>query len=180
MKYEVALLNFSEISIRRPGTCAALMLAVFLIWTAPAAADEGQGSRTRVSGDSVYSDCGTFATELSGDLNGCLDIVPQRFTCEEQNGFAVYREWGEEFFRDEDGESMFHTTYDLEGIYAEGFCTTFDFTTQLSGGCDHKVFNGNGKYRGSNGLIVFYDIIPEPGVSGASNFLYHGNVKYRD
>lgn len=83
-------------------------------------------------------------------------------------------------FTDDDGVRTFRTKYTLEGIYAQGFCSTFDFTTQLAGGCVHKVFNGQGKYRGANGSITFNDIIPEPGVSGASNFLYHGYLKFRD
>jgi len=133
-----------------------------------------------VSGDSVFSACGDFAIELSGDLNGCLDIVPTRFTCQELNGFARYREWGREVFSDDDGVSWFRTRYSLEGVYSSGFCTSFDFLTQLAGGCDHKVFSGRGKYQGANGNIIFNDIIPNPGVSGASNFLYHGDLKYKD
>jgi hypothetical protein len=96
------------------------------------------------------------------------------------NGFARYREWGREVFRDDDGVSGFRTAYTLEGVYSQGFCTTFDFATQLAGGCDHKVFSGSGKFLGANGIITFNDIIPVSGVSGASNFLYHGQLKYSD
>ena len=146
----------------------------------PALADDDRGRRALVSGDSVFSDCGEFAIYMSGDLNGCLDIFPRHFTCEELNGFARYREWGREVFRDDDGVSGFRTVYTLEGVYSQGFCNTFDFATQLAGGCDHKVFNGSGKFLGANGIITFNDIIPAAGVSGASNFLYHGELKFRD
>jgi hypothetical protein len=180
MKTAIALLSFTEVSLRRLKASAAVVLAMFFVFSVSVYAADGQGGRTRVSGDSVFSDCGEYALEMSGDLNGCLDIIPQRYTCEEVGDIAVYREWGEEFFRDEDGVSTFETKYDLEGIYTAGFCETFDFTTQLAGGCDHKVLKGRGKFRGANGIITFYDIIPDPGVSGASNFIYHGDVKYQD
>lgn len=174
------LSNSGIITFHRPVAAKGLLLILFLLLALPAMADNGHGGRTQISGDSMFSDCGDFALEMTGDLNGCLEIFPERFTCEELNGFAVYREWGEELFRDDDGVSTFRTTYDLEGVFAQGFCDSFDFSTQLAGGCNHKVFSGEGKFHGSNGLITFNDIIPAPGVSGASNFLYHGNVKITD
>jgi len=182
MKTAIALLSFTKASIGRLNIYAVVVLALFFALSVSVSAADGQGGRTQVSGDSVFSDCGGYAIELSGDLNGCLEIVPQRYTCEELNGFAVYREWGEEFFMDDDGESTFRTKYDLEGIYASGFCASdpADYSLQLSGGCDHKIFSGTGKFRGANGNIVFYDIIPEAGVSGATNFIYHGEVKYQE
>jgi hypothetical protein len=167
------------ITFHRPLEAKGLLLVLLLVLALPAMAD-GQGGRTQVSGDSVFSDCGDFAIEMTGDLNGCLEIFPERYTCEELDGFALYREWGEEQFRDDDGESSFRTKYDLEAAFTQGFCESFDFSTQLAGGCNHKVFSGEGKFRGSNGLITLLDIIPEPGVSGASNFLYHGAVKISD
>lgn len=159
-----------------------LFLALSLASSMPAMAGNGQGGRTLVSGTAVPSNCGDadFAAELSGDLNGCLSIFPQRFTCDELDGFSVYREWGEEQFNDDDGVSRFHTTYDFTGVFGPGFCTSFDLTTQLSGSCNHKLFRGQGRFRGTNGSIMLNDIIPDPGVSGASHYLYHGYVKLRD
>jgi len=180
MKAKCNLHHYPKVAIHWPTATACLVLAVLFALAVPVLADQGHGGRETVSGDSVFSDCGGFAIELSGDLNGCLEIEPLRYTCDELDGFARYREWGREFFTDNDGKSTFRTRYDLEAIYSSGFCTTFDFATQLAGGCDHKVFSGRGKFQGANGLITFNDIIPEPGVSGASNFLYHGKLKYRD
>ncbi|HET6564563.1 MAG TPA: hypothetical protein VFG52_04045 [Xanthomonadales bacterium] len=171
------LLYFPDDSKRWPKWFAIFVALTMLALAFPVIADNGQGGRTLVSGDSTYSDCGGLAIELTGDLNGCLEIFPTRYTCDELEGFARYREWGTEEFTDNDGVSTFHTTYDLEGIYTPGFCESFDFSTQLAGGCNHKIFSGRGKFLGSNGSITFNDIIPEPGVSGASNFLYHGNMK---
>jgi hypothetical protein len=168
--------------IRWPNLTLGLLVALLVAMAAPAMADNGHGGRTLVSGDSEYSDCGgpdVLAIAMTGDLNGCLGIFPSRYTCEELNGFALYSEWGTEEFSDDDGVSSFHTTYTLEGIYAPGFCETFDFATQLSGSCDHKIFTGQGRYLGSNGSITFNDIIPVVG-SGATNFLYHGYMKLRD
>lgn len=174
------LFNSGINAFHRPMAAKGLLLILFLLLALPAIAGTAQDGHTQISGDSVLSDCGDFALEMTGDLNGCLEIFPERFTCEELNGFAVYREWGEELFRDNDGVSSFSTKYDLEGLYAQGFCDSFDFSTQLAGGCSHKVFSGEGKFLGSNGLITFYDIIPVPGASGASNFVYHGDVKIED
>lgn len=167
-------------SIRRPIRAACLSVALVFTFAASAVSGDEAGGRQWVSGDSVFSDCGDFAIEMSGDLNGCLEIFPTHYTCDELNGFALYRERGTEVFTDNDGVSSFRTKYDLEGTYSPGFCTSFDFSTQLAGGCDHKVFSGEGKFRGANGIITFNDIIPVSGVSGASNFLYHGKLKYQD
>lgn len=165
-----------------PTTLKSSLIALALLFAAPAVADNGHGGRTLVSGDSVFSDCGDadLAIELSGDLQGCLEIFPMDYACDELDGFARYREWGREVFHDDDGVSGFRTRYALEAVFTQGFCDTFDFTTQLAGGCDHKVFSGQGRYRGANGSLTFNDIIPEAGVSGASKFLYHGYVKVRD
>jgi hypothetical protein len=172
--------QFFTAVIRWPNVALGVLVALLVAIAAPAVADNGHGGRTLVSGDSVYSPCGELAIQMTGDLNGCLEIFPTRYTCEELQGFALYSEWGNEEFSDDDGVSSFHTKYTLAGIYAQGFCSTFDWSTQLSGGCDHQIFSGQGRFKGSNGSITFSDIIPEPGVSGASNFLYRGYMKQGD
>lgn len=47
---------------------------------------------------------------------------------------------------------------------------------QLTGGCDHRVIGTSGAFKGMRGLITFFDVIPDPGESGASNFLYRGRL----
>lgn len=164
--------------LRSAPTATGIACLLLVALAMPAMA--GQGGRTLVSGTSVFSDCGDFALEMTGDLNGCLEIFPEDFTCEELEGFARYREWGEERFLDDDGVSSFRTKYTVEGVYSQGFCTTFDFLTQLAGGCTHKVFHGRGRFQGTNGVLTFNDVIPDPGVSGATSFLYHGDIKIRN
>lgn len=179
-KLSLIPVSFRPTLIRWPEVARCVLLLLLCAAAIPALAGDGQGGRTLVSGNAVFSDCGsTFAAELDGDLNGCLEVFPHGFTCEELNGFAVYNEWGEEFFTDDDGVSTFRTTYTLEATLAQGFCESFDFSLQLTGGCEHTIFSGTGKFRGANGSITLSDIIPVPGVSGASNFLYHGYVKMR-
>lgn len=169
------------------GLSAILLLA----FTSPVSAtgDDGGGVETVVvSGDSVPSDCnegqGAGSILLTGDVDGCLTFFPESFTCDELNGFDRYREFGtEEFVGSLHGESgEFRTTYELEASYASGFCDAVDaggfpFELQLTGGCDHTVIGESGAFAGVSGLITFFDVIPEPGVSGASNFLYAGDLE---
>ena len=55
-----------------------------------------------------------------------------------------------------------------------------DFSAQLTGGCLHKIVDssGTGKFEGVDGKLRFFDVIPDPGESGASNFLYAGYLTY--
>ncbi len=90
---------------RLVGTVAAVGLtATALLMLATTASAGANGKRTTVSGDSTFSvdGCnngkGAGAIELTGDLVGCLTFFPKRFTCQELNGFALYKEWGREKF----------------------------------------------------------------------------------
>ncbi|MGI9606505.1 MAG: hypothetical protein ACR2P0_10245 [Acidimicrobiales bacterium] len=141
--------------------------------------------RTTVSGDAVPSTCnngvGAGAIALTGDLEGCLIFFPGSFECTELNGFALYEERGREVFVGKyDGQrGRFRTKYTLAATYTAGSCAEFDtggfpFLNQLTGGCDHHIVGKRGVFKGMRGLLTFHDVIPEPGVSGASNFLYSG------
>ena len=141
--------------------------------------------RTTISGDAVPSDCagdrGAGAIQLTGDLQGCLIFFPATFECIEMNGFARYRETGRELFVGSyDGErGRFRTKYDLEATYTSGSCAEFNdggfpFLNQLTGGCDHFIRGKTGAFEGRRGFISFFDVIPDPGESGASNFYYAG------
>ena len=168
-----------------------LSIVLLLAFTGPvgAAGDAGgDGTVITVSGDSVPSDCnngeGAGAILLSGDVEGCLTFFPEDFSCDELIGFDRYRESGTESFvgslNGEAGE--FTTTYVLEATYASGFCDAvaaggFPFELQITGGCDHTVTGVSGSFVGVSGLITFFDVIPVPGVSGASNFLYAGELE---
>lgn len=165
----------------------AMFLFAAILLPAPAGA---QSNRTPISGDAAPSTCnngkGVGAIELVGDLEGCLIFFVDTGVCTELNGFALYEETGRELFIGEyEGEKgRFRTKYTLAGTYAQGACADFDaadydsfFSKQLTGGCDHKIKGKQGVFKGMKGLIVFHDIIPEPGVSGASNFFYSGYLK---
>lgn len=174
----------------RPVMVIAVSVILLLAFTSPVSAkgDGNVGETMTVSGNSEFSDCnagiGLGALFLTGDVEGCLTFLEiEDFSCDEMNGFDRYRESGIESFvgslHGEPGE--FETTYTLEATYAEGFCDQvnaggFPFELQLTGGCDHTVIGESGSFEGVTGLITFFDVIPDPGVSGASNFLYVGTL----
>lgn len=184
---------------RTSATTRALLVLVvavavtFGVLTPASAKNGGGGTRTTISGDAVPSLCndgaGVGAIELTGDLEGCLIFFPTAAECTELNGFALYEERGkEEFIGSYQGEDgTFRTRYTLAATYAEGSCAAIDaalageadfpFDKQLTGGCDHRIKGKTGAFKGLNGLITFHDIIPEPGVSGASNFFYEGYLR---
>lgn len=144
-----------------------------------------------VSGDSTVIDPASndlceegaaFALLLTGDLEGCWSVFPDELniTCTELDGFALYREPGREVFSGDwnvDGDVLSgeaDTTYVFEAVFESGFCSSFAFETELSGSCIHYFKGRTGDFRGVTGQISFFDIIPDPGTSGASNFLYTG------
>ena len=136
------------------------------------------GKTIRVSGDSVFSDCGAskntdIALELiSGNLTGCLAIFPQHFTCRELNGFALSTELGREEFEGElDGEPIkFDTQYTFTATWPAGSCPEPDPVKEMTGGCVHYVAG-----EGVDGVIRFHDVIPKVG-EGAANFFYEGHL----
>lgn len=167
-----------------------LVLGVVAVVLVVVAGPVDAAARRTISGDSVPSDCsagvGVGSIALSGDLDGCLTFFVDDYRCDELNGFDRYREWGTEHFAGtfwgESGE--FTTTYTLEATYAEGFCDAVDaggfpFELQLTGGCDHRITGTSGVFDGVSGLITFFDVIPDPGSSGASNYLYAGYLQQR-
>jgi hypothetical protein len=85
-----------------------------------------------VSGNSTFSDCGLpgsdYALSLTGDLEGCWSTFIQGHKCKALADYDLYFEEGREEFlgeyRGKKGE--FRTTYTFEGVYAKGFCQSFD------------------------------------------------------
>ncbi|MEM9467073.1 MAG: hypothetical protein AAGA90_17000 [Actinomycetota bacterium] len=181
--------NRRRITPTRALFAIAIAVAVLLGMLAPASA----GRKIDISGDAVPSLCndgeGVGAIELTGDLDGCLTFFPKRASCTEYNGFALYEERGRETFvgtfRGEEG--TFRTRYTLAATYTAGSCVAIDaalagegdfpFERQLTGGCDHQIIGKRGAFDDLDGLITFYDVIPEPGVSGASNYFYSGYLR---
>jgi hypothetical protein len=155
------------------------------------------GDRTYViSGNSTFSDCGIdgsdFGLRMTGDLQGCLSIFVQGYTCKERNGFDHYTERGREVYvgawRGKQGR--FATDYTVNAAYASGFCQSFDFSLQLSGSCTHKIDGRSGVFAAADGVFTLFDVVTNvtgdpvtgafaPG-SGANNFLYAGRIRIID
>jgi len=151
----------------------------------------GDGS-TRISGNSTFADCGVsgsdFGVLMTGDLEGCLSIFVQGYTCKEVNGFAHYTERGREAFvgtlRGKHGR--FTTNYTVDAAYASGFCGSLDYSLELSGSCIHHIHGKTGAFADREGVFTLFDVItnvtgdPVTGDftagSGANNFLYFGRL----
>lgn len=166
----------------------AAVLMMIAAFSTPVSAQVAPPEDMTLSGNSKPSTCnrgkGAGAIRLTGDLKGCLTFFPQDYTCDELNGFDRYQETGREVFVGSllGERGRFRTNYTLEATYAPGFCRAveageFPFELQLTGGCDHHVKGKTGAFEGVKGLIRFFDVIPDPGESGASNFLYAANLE---
>jgi hypothetical protein len=152
------------------------------------------GNSTAISGNSTFSDCGKagsdFALLMTGDLEGCLSIFVQGYTCTEKPDFDHYTERGWESFvgtlRGKRGG--FTTHYTVDAAYAKGFCKSFDYSLELSGSCIHKITGKWGRFEGAEGVFTLFDVItnvtgdPVTGAfqagSGANNFLYNGRINF--
>jgi hypothetical protein len=171
---------------------AAAAISTVLMASGNAALAAGDGSR-RISGNSTFSDCGVdgsdFALLFTGDLNGCLSIFVQGYSCKELNGFAHYKERGREAYTGtwRGGKGRFTTTYTVDAAYAQGFCDSFDFSLELSGSCTHHITGRSGIFADTEGVFTMFDVItnvtgdPVTGAfaagSGGNNFLYSGRIR---
>ncbi len=167
-------------------------IATTIMASGNAALAAGDGSRV-ISGNSVFSDCGVDGSDvallLTGDLEGCLSIFVQGYSCRELNGFAHYKERGREAFTGtwRGGKGRFTTKYTIDAAYASGFCESFDFSLELSGSCRHHIQGRSGVFADSEGVFTMFDVItnvtgdPVTGVfaagSGGNNFLYSGRIR---
>jgi hypothetical protein len=180
---------------RRAGYVVASALSTVIMASGNPALATGDGS-IRISGNSVYSDCGVtgsdFALVMTGDLEGCLSIFVQGYTCREVNGFAHYTERGREAFvgnlRGKHGR--FTTNYTIDAAYASGFCDSFDYSLELSGSCIHHIHGKTGVFADREGVYTMFDVVTNvtgdpvtgefaPG-SGGNNFLYVGRIRPSD
>ena len=149
-----------------------------------------------ISGNSTFSDCGAagsdFGLLMTGDLQGCLSIFVQSFTCQELGDFAHYTERGREAFVGtwRGMQGRFTTKYTVDAAYGKGFCDRLDFTLELSGSCIHHIDGRSGVFDDAEGVFTLFDVITNvtgdpvtgaftPG-SGANNFLYYGHIRTSD
>ena len=182
--------NWRSAGVLLAGTFATAIMASGNI--AMAASD---GS-TAISGNSVFSACGAagsdFALLMTGDLEGCLSIFVQGYTCKELKGFAHYTERGREAFvgtlRGKRGR--FATSYTVDAAYAQGFCQSFDYSLELSGSCKHHIQGRSGVFADAEGIFTLFDVVtnvtgdPVTGAFtagyGGNNFLYYGRIRTGD
>src|SRR5688572_18736785 len=176
-------------------TLAAAAISTVIMASGNAALAAGDGSRV-ISGNSVFSDCGVDGSDvallLTGDLEGCLSIFVQGYSCRELNGFAHYKERGREAFTGKwrVGRGRFTTNYTIDAAYAQGFCESFDFSLELSGSCWHHITGRSGVFADTEGVFTMFDVItnvtgdPVTGAfaagSGGNNFLYSGRIRPAD
>jgi hypothetical protein len=168
--------------------------AIAMATMAGGSAAEPHGDKNvAISGNSVFSDCGSagsdFALAMTGDLEGCVSIFVQGVTCTELPDFDHYTERGREVF---DGtwrgkQGKFDTKYTVDAAYAKGFCDSLDFTLELSGSCTHHIDGRSGAFSNADGVYTMFDVIT--GVTGdpvtgdftagfgANNFLYYGHIR---
>lgn len=162
---------------------AFLVLALF----APNAGAGAGTIRETISGAATISDCngseGVGGLAFEGDLDGCLSFNPRFYECTELNGFALFEERGTEIFRGtyKDKRGVFRTFYTLAATYEQGSCASFDagnppYGSQLTGGCDHAINGTRGVFQGLTGNFNIFDLIDEPGTSGATSFLWAGYI----
>lgn len=167
-----------------------IITSIAFVFSVIAPAPAGAQERTVITGTANPSDCnngkGLGALAFSGDLEGCLTFFPTEYTCTEGNGFALYEEKGKEIFigtyQGERGK--FRTRYTLAATYLADSCALIDaaileggdfpFDRQMTGGCDHKILGRKGAFSGMRGNFNIFDVIPEPGVSGATTFHWAG------
>jgi len=167
-------------------TTASVLASMILAGGSTALAD-GNGKSISISGNSTFSNCGVagsdFALGMTGDLEGCLSIFVQGFTCKELADFDHYTERGREAFvgtlRGKQGR--FTTNYTVDAAYAKGFCQSLDFSLELSGSCIHEILGRSGVFTDGEGVFTLFDVItnvtgdPVTGAftagGGANNFL---------
>ena len=114
----------------------------------------------------------------------------QGHTCKELEDYDLWLEEGREVFvgKSHGKQGRFRTTYTFEGAYAKGVCQSFDFTTEVGGGCNHPIKGASGVFADAEGLIKFIDVIagvtgdPVTGEfqagTGGNNFLYYGRIDF--
>lgn len=148
---------------------------------------------TAISGNSTFSDCGAPGSDLAlmmtGDLQGCLSVFIQDYSCRELRDFDHYQEYGREAFAGtwRGKRGRFTTDYVVDAAYAKGFCQSLDYSLEVSGSCIHHVRGRSGAFAGAEGVFTLFDVItgvtgdPVTGEfvagSGANNFLYYGRIR---
>ena len=167
MKQRLVLLSLSALAVMA-------LISVALRVPSPALA----GGATQISGIGFFTlpgECNdpqglgsTFATKLTGDLEGCVYTWVESAVCSPS---GVYRENGHELFvRGGGGNDTFGTAYQFEAKYQD--CP--NLVQEIVGRCQHPIVEGSGTgaYDGVSGRLDFKDDIE------AGNFPYRGHLQW--
>ncbi|MAT97243.1 MAG: hypothetical protein CL608_08885 [Anaerolineaceae bacterium] len=118
-----------------------------------------------VCNDAITNSAGeapAFSSDFVGDLDGCLYIFPESFSCS-ANG--VYVEDGMEIYVGSGApgdDGTFETTYRFVAHFdSEEECNTF--SNQIRGRCLHPIVanTGTGDYEGVTGMFQMTDNVEE-------------------
>jgi hypothetical protein len=114
-----------------------------------------------------------YALTMTGDLEGCLYVFIDEFSCTDGN----YLEKGRELFIGTyKGKSgSFRTTYDFQAKY-EGCNPDGSFAgAEISGQCQHYIVKGSGTgdFKHVTGRIDFVDVKANP-----IDYPYLGHLKF--
>ncbi len=115
----------------------------------------------------------TFALTMTGDIEGCLYIFVDSYTCRPS---GVYYEEGRELFVGTYGgeTGSFWTTYKFEAKY-EGCAEDGSYLgLEIFGRCQHPIVKGSGEgvFEGVSGRLDMKDDIE------AGNYPYRGHFKF--
>jgi hypothetical protein len=137
---------------------------------------------TQISGIGFFaseSDCdytsegADFALLLTGDLEGCLFVYVEEYTCSPS---GTYRESGMEYFVGTyNGEfGTFWTTYNFEAKYEGCSEDGFFLGAEIFGRCQHPVVkeSGSGVFEGVTGRLNFKDNVE------TGEFPFKGHLRY--
>lgn len=119
------------------------------------------------------SEGATYAITMTGDLEGCLFIYVDEYTCSPS---GTYREIGREYFVGTyHGQAgSFWTTYKFEAKY-EGCAEDGSYIgAEILGRCQHPVVEGSGTgvFEGVTGRLDMKDDID------AGNYPFRGHLKF--
>lgn len=111
-----------------------------------------------------------FALDMTGDLEGCLYVFVETFTCTPS---GVYIETGTEVYvgsGSEGDDGTFATTYRFTGLFED--CP--NLIGQINGRCEHPIVAGSGTndFEGVTGRIDFNDDVE------AGNAPYKGHLRW--
>ncbi len=115
-----------------------------------------------------------FSLTMTGDLEGCLFVFIDEFSCEDGNYLEKGRELFVGTYKGKSGS--FRTTYDFQGKF-EGCNPDGSYAgAEIAGGCQHPIVNGSGTgvFAGVTGRFDIIDNVKAHPI----NYPYEGHFKF--